>query len=327
MPVSPKILLYRRLSSLVGLLKDFLLRRRRGSVEVMSTANPPFWLGGVAGSMAACVTHPLDLTKLRMQTASSGAAGASTLKVLRDTIALTGVRSLYTGLSASVLRQMTYSLVRLGSYESIKSWISKGKQASTGQLLLAAGLAGGLGGVAGNPADILLVRMTTDPLKPPEARHRYVNVLNGLIRLIREEGMQGFTRGLLPNTTRAVLMNTSQLASYDFFKTYLLTHSLPMTNLQLEDNLALHTIASSLAGTVATRTPAICSPADVIKSRMMSSTGSASVVGILTKSLREEGPMFIFKGWTPAFIRLAPNTVLLFVFLEQLKKAWRASSS
>lgn len=121
--------------------------------------------------VAACVTHPLDLTKLRMQTVSSSGAGPSTLKVLRDTVALTGVRSLYTGLSASVLRQMTYSLVRLGSYEGIKSSISKGtaadflisrllncaliiegKQASTGQLLIAAGLAGGLGGIAGNPA-------------------------------------------------------------------------------------------------------------------------------------------------------------------------------
>ena len=28
----------------------------------------PFWLGGVAASMAACLTHPLDLTKVRMQT-------------------------------------------------------------------------------------------------------------------------------------------------------------------------------------------------------------------------------------------------------------------
>jgi dicarboxylate transporter 10 len=50
---------------------------------------------------------------------------------------------------------------------------------------------------------------------------------------------------------------------------------------------------------------------------MCTQTSSSSVVGILTKSLREEGlMMFIFKGWTPAFIRLAPNTVLLFVFLE-----------
>lgn len=76
--------------------------------------------------VAACVTHPLDLTKLRMQTLQSEGAGPSTLRVLRDTVALTGVRSLYIGLSASVLRQMTYSLVRLGSYEGIKSWISKG---------------------------------------------------------------------------------------------------------------------------------------------------------------------------------------------------------
>lgn len=76
--------------------------------------------------MAACVTHPLDLTKLRMQTLTSSGASLSTVKVLRDAIAFTGVRSLYTGLSASVLRQMTYSLVRLGSYEGIKSWIAKG---------------------------------------------------------------------------------------------------------------------------------------------------------------------------------------------------------
>lgn len=65
---------------------------------------------------------------------------------------------------------------------------------------------------------------------------------------------------------------------------------------------------------------------------------------ILRESLRKEGPRFLFKGWTPAFMRLGPNTVLLFVFMEvcpyihftrvtedsplhlqQLKKAWRAS--
>jgi dicarboxylate transporter 10 len=32
------------------------------------------------------------------------------------------------------------------------------------------------------------------------------------------------------------------------------------------------------------------------------------------------GPMGFFKGYVPAFIRLAPQTVLTFVFLEQLRK-------
>ena len=37
---------------------------------------------------------------------------------------------------------------------------------------------------------------------------------------------------------------------------------------------------------------------------------------ILRESLQKEGARFLFKGWTPAFMRLAPNTVLLFVFME-----------
>lgn len=37
--------------------------------------------------------------------------------------------------------------------------------------------------------------------------------------------------------------------------------------------------------------------------------------------------MFLFKGWTPAFIRLGPNTVLLFVFYEVYIPPWHAVAS
>lgn len=40
------------------------------------------------------------------------------------------------------------------------------------------------------------------------------------------------------------------------------------------------------------------------------------MLSVVKRSLRTEGVRFLFKGWTPAFVRLAPNTVLLFVFLE-----------
>ena len=45
-------------------------------------------------------------------------------------------------------------------------------------------------------------------------------------------------------------------------------------------------------------------------------SSDASFIKVLVNSFRAEGPRFLFKGWTPAFIRLGPNTVLLFVFLE-----------
>lgn len=275
----------------------------------------PFWLGGVAASMAACCTHPLDLTKVRMQTLAKelhGPKPPSTLFILRASIRDAGIRSLYTGLSASLMRQMSYSLVRLGSYDEIKGRLSGDGVPTTGQLLFAAGLAGGLGGIAGNPADILLVRMTTDQLRPPHERFGYSNALTGLFNLIKQEGVKGLYRGLGTNTSRAVLMNASQVGSYDFFKEKLLGY-------QFQDGIGLHCVASVSAGLVATT---ICAPFDVMKSRLMSVAHDAKVVEVFVKSLRDEGPRFLFKGWTPAFIRLGPNTVLLFVFFEQLKKLW-----
>ena len=81
----------------------------------------------------------------------------STFTVIRYSIAKGGLRSLYTGLSASLLRQMTYSLVRIGSYEEMKRRMTQKGSSSTGKLLLAASVAGGLGGIAGNPAGKLLL--------------------------------------------------------------------------------------------------------------------------------------------------------------------------
>ncbi|KAL0581377.1 hypothetical protein V5O48_000641 [Marasmius crinis-equi] len=287
----------------------------------MSAASYPFWLGGVAASMAASCTHPLDLTKVRMQTLKPVAGTKhSTFSVIRSSISEFGFRSLYTGLTASLMRQMSYSLVRLGSYEEIKSRISQHHKPTTPEVLLAGCVAGGLGGIAGNPADILLVRMTSDPIKPPEKRYNYSNAVSGLFNLVKEEGFKGLTRGLGPNTTRAILMNASQVGSYDLFKQALLHKSIPIIDYELKDSLLLHSIASCLAGTVATT---VCSPVDVLRSRVMSNSSDYTAFQILKRSLEKEGPKFLFKGWTPAFIRLGPNTILMFVFFEQLKKNWR----
>jgi len=35
--------------------------------------------------------------------------------------------------------------------------------------------------------------------------------------------------------------------------------------------------------------------------------------------MKNEGAMFMFKGWLPAWTRLQPTTILIFLTLEQLK--------
>jgi dicarboxylate transporter 10 len=50
-----------------------------------------------------------------------------------------------------------------------------------------------------------------------------------------------------------------------------------------------------------------------------SGPGSNSTLGISRTSFKTEGAMFMFKGWVPAWTRLQPTTILIFLTLEQLK--------
>lgn len=175
---------------------------------------------------------------------------------------------------------------------------------------------GFLGGIAGNPADVLNVRMQHDAALPPEKRRNYKHAADGLIRMAREEGWQSLFRGVWPNSMRAVLMTASQLASYDGFKRTLLN------NTPLQDNLTTHFTASFLAGFVATT---VCSPVDVIKTRVMSAHGQESkgILHLVGEITRAEGLGWMFRGWVPSFIRLGPHTIATFIFLEQHKKMYR----
>lgn len=110
-----------------------------------------------------------------------------------------GVTALYNGLSASLLRQLTYSTVRFGAYEVRRAhiycwslfhwWLywyilnnvfklgkqtieSPGNPAPFYQKFLLAGVSGAAGGVVGTPADLINVRMQNDVKIPLEKRRK-----------------------------------------------------------------------------------------------------------------------------------------------------------
>ncbi|KAH7247115.1 mitochondrial dicarboxylate transporter [Fusarium solani] len=270
----------------------------------------PFWLGGAAACMAVCFTHPLDQTKYRMQVLKSK---TSMLNVLYRFAARDGIPSLWTGLSASILRQGTYSTARFGfhTYFSDKLLNYTGaKKLSVTQNIACAGVAGGVAGLVGNPAEVILVRMCADGAKAPPQQFQYSNAIDALARVYRDEGMGAFWKGLTPNIARSVLMNVSQIATYSSAKQYLTGH------LGFGDDTKTHAISSLMAGTMATT---LCAPADVLKSRIQSSAGKEGLLQVLRSGLREEGALFLMRGWTPAWLRLTPHTVLTFVFMEKLR--------
>ena len=63
-------------------------------------------------------------------------------------------------------------------------------------------------------------------------------------------------------------------------------------------------------------------PADVIKSRMqnMQPGEYEGPVDCAKQMIRKEGLLSLYKGYTPAFIKLAPHTVISFIILDTLSQ-------
>ncbi|CAL8100286.1 unnamed protein product [Calicophoron daubneyi] len=267
-----------------------------------------WFFGGVASAMAAACTHPLDLIKVHLQTQQKKEFGMITMGIRvfkRD-----GFFALYNGISASILRQLTYSMTRFGMYETYKK--NKSSPMTFAESGVVAIVSGFCGGIVGNPADMVNVRMQNDMKIPPEQRRNYKHAIDGLIQVCKKEGPSKLFSGVSMTSTRAAFMTFGQLAFYDKFKSMLLATG------YFEDKPLTHMTASASAAGIAT---CLTQPFDVMKTRLMNAPpGKYSGLLSCGLDLAKTGPLGFYKGLVPAFIRLAPHTILTFVFLEQLKQ-------
>uniref|UniRef100_A0A8C0BWL4 Mitochondrial dicarboxylate carrier n=1 Tax=Buteo japonicus TaxID=224669 RepID=A0A8C0BWL4_9AVES len=220
-----------------------------------------------------------------------------------------GFLALYNGLSASLCRQMTYSLTRFAIYESVRDRLGQGSQGPPPfyQKVLLGAVGGFTGGFVGTPADMVNVRMQNDVKQPPALRRKTV-----LIPIcLSAEGLKKLFSGATMASSRGALVTIGQLSCYDQAKQLVLATGL------LSDNIFTHFLASFIAGGCATF---LCQPLDVLKTRLMNSQGEYRGVTHCAMETAKLGPLAFYKGFVPAAIRLIPHTVLTFVFLEQLRK-------
>lgn len=269
-----------------------------------------WYFGGIASAMAACCTHPLDLLKVHLQTQQLEKVKATTLVV--RILKTDGVLGLYNGLSASICRQLTYSMTRFAMYETVKKNLTQdGGTMPFYQKVLTAAVSGATGGLVGTPADLVNVRMQNDVKLPPDQRRNYKHAFDGLWKVYRNEGVPRLFGGATMASSRAVLVTVGQLAGYDQIK------QLMMLTGVFEDNIVLHLTCSTLAGCLATL---LTQPLDVMKTRMMNAKpGTYAGVSACAMDIAKNGPIGFFKGFIPAFVRLGPHTVFTFIFFEQLR--------
>jgi len=282
-----------------------------------------FLFGGLSGMGATCFVQPLDLVKTRMQVAkSTGGAKVSSISVLMGVAKNEGIATLYNGLSAGLLRQATYTTTRLGIY----TWLFEKFSSPDGKppgFLMKAGMgmaAGASGAFVGTPAEVALIRMTSDGSLPKEMQRNYKSVVDALVRIYKEEGLSTLWRGATPTMGRAMVVNAAQLATYSQAKQFILGTG------YIKDGIFCHFVSSMISGLVTT----IASmPVDIAKTRLQSmkyvdgKPEYKGAVDVLTKVVKNEGIFALWKGFTPYYFRLGPHTVITFIILEQANIAYK----
>lgn len=284
----------------------------------------PFFIGGFSACCATCCIQPIDMVKVQIQLQEGGAAGAT---VIRNPVTMAGhlVKNngplfLYKGLSAGLLRQMTYGLTRLGIFRTLTNkFAPEGGTAADIDFVTKLGCsltAGGIGALIGTPADAALVRMQADSKLPVEKRRGYKNGLDALFRMAREEGLSGFFTGATPTIFRGLAINVGMLMTYDSFKKY-------NASWAGEGTQTNRFVSGFLSGWVAAT---VSLPFDFIKTRLQKQAPDANgvmpykgVVDCFRKVSAQEGPMALYQGYGTFVVRITPHIMLTWVFMDNVK--------
>jgi solute carrier family 25 oxoglutarate transporter 11 len=226
--------------------------------------------------------------------------------------------SLYHGLSAGILRQITYGTTRLGVFNTLRDYYTPlGKTAADIDVLTRTCIAlsaGGIGALIGTPADAALVRMQSDSTLPSHLRRNYKNAIDALWRMAKEEGLKGFFSGASPTIFRGLAINVGMLTTYDplfsYFKPYI-------NNDQLN-----RFVSGAISGWTAAT---VSLPFDFVKTRIQKqkagSDGKLPYNGTLDcfrKVAKTEGLGAFYKGYWTFVIRITPHIMLTWVFMDNI---------
>lgn len=284
------------------------------------------WLvAAVACCAAESATIPLDFLRVRRQLENElGAATKGSkptgLVTMAKTVARTeGIGAFYTGLSAACLRQAIYGGAGVGLYSHARRLFTSESAADAPlwSRIAAGGLTGGLGQLVAAPTDVVKTRIQADGRKgrmtgqPP----RYKGTFDAFRVILKQEGLPGFWQGWLPAVQRAAIINGAGIASYDHTR-----HALQRYLGTTEGATAI--VAGSLTSGLVSAV--VSSPFDLIRTRMANQLHGSSIYkgswDCAVKTIKAEGVLALYRGFAPAYLRLAPWQLAFFFTWEKLSE-------
>lgn len=163
---------------------------------------------------------------------------------------------------------------------------------------------GALAAFLANPADLALIRMQSDGMRPIAQRRNYKSVFDAFGSIVRSDGIISLWAGCAPTIARAMALNLGQLALFSETKARLKEHTAWSIQTQT-------VIASALACLFAST---IALPFDLVKTRLQRRARTAegtlvyrSMADCFRKIAREEGLTRFYRGFGIFYLRTGPH--------------------
>ena len=272
--------------------------------------------GGLATATAVTVMHPLDTVKIFMQRASQLAAASTSPALARHTmptaaqaiIADRGVLGLYSGLNANLAGQVPSGAVKFAMYETLKQFLVQPHVPAQYRSLAEVASAA----VAFLSCSVLLV--PGEVVKSRLQAGVYRTFHEGLLRILREEGVRGLYTGYLATVIRDVPYTMLEFGLYEQLKRAC-RWTISREQLHAREEWAMGGVAGGMTGWLTT-------PLDVIKTKLMTASRSQyrGMPAVVREVLERDGIPGLFTGGLARVLWLVPFTAVFFGTHEILKR-------
>ena len=190
------------------------LVRKDGEVSTMGA----LVAGACAGGAQVIVTNPLEIVKIRLQTAAETGSKTTMIKEVKEL----GVKGLYKGASACFLRDIPFSFIYFPVYSFLKRnlmnynyFVNSDGTLNKKGLLAAGMLAGAPAAYCTTPADVIKTRLQ---VKETDGKSKYNGLYDCAKKIYREEGAGAFLKGGKMRVFRSSPQFGITLLSYEYMQ-------------------------------------------------------------------------------------------------------------
>lgn len=257
--------------------------------------------GGVAGAIAKSVIAPADRIKILYQTSSSRVfSWKGVLRTGKKIVAETGLRGLWRGHVATLLRVVPYSGTTYATFDIYKARAKLyGEPLGVGDLqvrFIAGAAAGATATTLTYPLELLRARMAAH--WGPNARYNS-GYFAALRSVVVEEGPMALYSGLRPTLLGIVPYAGCSFMFFETFKAEIKKHQGSKHDRDIHAGARLG--AGALAGLLA---QSCTYPLDIIRRRMQVHTGTYRNEWDAVRTIvREEGARTLFKGLSMNWVK------------------------